>query len=313
MSLFSAELAKLAHNGFLAQRISSINSLSAICERNEGDIADVSRALGMSSRLGPYFLGSSFGFGGSCLVKDTASLSHLAKNHDLPEVAEYWKQVLLMNEYQKSRMGDRILAPFGGKLHGERIAVLGFGYKSDTRDARGTPVREVVLKLLSLGASVAIFDPHIPASEIEEQLRDRSLDFSNPARLPDQVQVIDSVYDACHNAKAIAILNDLPEFAPSEALKLPPEKIAPSYQKDVHTNEVEKKAHVVELIDWTRIAENMQEPRYVFNGRGTIDAKNLEEKGFVVDVIGRKSSLAATKSKDGSIANGHGQKRKFEN
>lgn len=275
MSLFSSELAKLAHNAFLAQRVSSINALSAICEARGGDIADVSRGLGMNARIGSKYLQASFGFGGSCLVKDTASLAYLAHTLDLTEASDYWKHVLLLNEYQKARFAERIATRLGGgPLHQERIAVLGFAYKKETRDTRGTPARDVVLQLLKSGASVALYDPYASVAQIEKELGSQPLDPLVSAAIQKKLTVSPSAYDACHNARAVVVLNDIPEFD---------SRNAPSLNG---ANEVSTKQSV-ESVVWEQIAENMREPRHVFDGKGFLDSRILEQQGFIVEVIGR--------------------------
>ncbi|PKY06050.1 nucleotide sugar dehydrogenase, partial [Aspergillus campestris IBT 28561] len=254
MSLFSSELTKLAHNAFLAQRVSSINALSAICEASGGDIADVSRGLGMNARIGSKYLRASFGFGGSCLVKDTASLAYLARSLGLAEPSDYWKHVLLLNEYQKARVAERIVTQLGGAplLHQERIAVLGFAYKKETRDTRGTPARDVVLQLLKSGASVALYDPYASVTQIQTELGGQSSDPLVSATLQDHLTVSPSVYDACRDARAVVVLNEIPELDNGNAP-----------------------------------AESMREPRYVFDGKGFLDSRGLEQQGFIVEVVGR--------------------------
>ena len=290
MSSFSSELAKLAHNAFLAQRVSSVNSVSAICEAGGGDIGDVTRAIGMSKRIGSKYLQATYGFGGSCLLKDTASLARLAKGYNLTESADYWSQVLVINEYQKAHFADRIItrvARLGNQLRGERIAVLGFAYKRETRDARGTPAREVVLKLLDAGASVLIYDPYLPPFQIQQQLRDPSLDSPTPDSSLDKLRISRSAYDACDKAKAVVILNDLPEFDNKET-RSSPEKVTSTDENGTRVKRAKTRPTEPELrIDWARIAKNMHRPCYLFDGKCAVDTKLLEMQGFIVEQIGR--------------------------
>lgn len=275
MSLFSSELTKLAHNAFLAQRVSSINALAAICEARGGDIADVSHGLGMNARIGSKYLQASFGFGGSCLVKDTASLAYLAHSLELTEVSDYWKHVLLLNEYQKARFAERITTRLGGgPLHQARIAVLGFAYKKETRDTRGTPARDVVLQLLKNGASIALYDPYASEAQIQKELGGPKIDPLVSAAIQNNLTVSPSVYDACHSARAVVVLNDIPEFDNRNAGSL-------DGANGIFTKQS------AESVVWAQIAENMHEPRHVFDGKGFLDRGILEQQGFVVEVIGR--------------------------
>ena len=147
-NLWSSELSKLTANAFLAQRISSINAISALCEATEADVDEVARAIGSDSRIGPKFLRSSIGFGGSCFQKDILNLTYLCRYFGLPEVAEYWQQVISMNEYQKERFVRRLLNAMFDTISGKRIAVLGFAFKKDTNDARESPAIGICKRLL---------------------------------------------------------------------------------------------------------------------------------------------------------------------
>ena len=139
-NLWSSELSKLTANAFLAQRISSINAISALCEETGANVDEVAKAIGTDSRIGPKFLKSSVGFGGSCFQKDILNLCYLCRYFRLPEVAEYWEQVIRMNEYQKERFVTRILDSMFNTVSGKRIAILGYAFKKDTNDARN-PLR----------------------------------------------------------------------------------------------------------------------------------------------------------------------------
>ncbi|KAJ2645919.1 hypothetical protein IWW40_005784 [Coemansia sp. RSA 1250] len=171
MDLWSAELTKLAANALLAQRISSINSISAVCEAVGADIASVAQGCGLDSRIGSQFLRASVGFGGSCFHKDILSLVWLCDSLGLHDVAEYWNQVLLMNESQMTRFVDNILQAFDGNIQGIRIAVLGFAYKAGTADTRNTPAAFVCQQLLNKGATLSIYDPKVPEHHIRELLK----------------------------------------------------------------------------------------------------------------------------------------------
>ncbi len=158
-SVWSSELSKLAANAFLAQRISSINSLSALCEHTEADVSEVARAIGMDNRIGPRFLNASVGFGGSCFKKDILNLVYLCDHYGLHEVAAYWEQVVKMNEYQEDRFVQNVIASMFNTVAGKRIAVFGFAFKADTGDTRESPAIRVVRGLVAERAQVVVTDP----------------------------------------------------------------------------------------------------------------------------------------------------------
>ena len=160
-NVWSSELAKLASNAMLAQRISSINSLSALCEKTGANIEELSKAIGMDHRIGPHFLKASVGFGGSCFQKDLLNLVYLCQHYGLDEVAEYWHQVVKINDYQKNRFAQKIIDHFDGDLVGKKIAVLGWAFKANTNDSRESPAIYVAEKLLGAGALLKIYDPMV--------------------------------------------------------------------------------------------------------------------------------------------------------
>ena len=165
-NVWSSELAKLASNAMLAQRISSINSLSALCEKTGADIEELSKAIGMDHRIGPHFLKASVGFGGSCFQKDILNLVYLCKYYGLEEVAEYWHQVIKINNYQKDRFAQKIIDYFGGDINGKRIAILGWAFKANTNDSRESAAIYVAEKLFNAGAILKIFDPKVSEETI---------------------------------------------------------------------------------------------------------------------------------------------------
>jgi len=158
-NVWSSELAKLASNAMLAQRISSINSLSALCEKTGANIDELSKAIGMDHRIGPHFLKASVGFGGSCFQKDILNLVYLCKYNGLDEVADYWHQVVKINDYQKDRFAQKIINHFGGDLTGKTIAILGWAFKANTNDSRESASIFVSEYLFNAGANLLIFDP----------------------------------------------------------------------------------------------------------------------------------------------------------
>ena len=169
-NVWSSELAKLASNAMLAQRISSINSLSALCEKTGAKIDDLSKAIGMDHRIGPHFLKSSVGFGGSCFQKDILNLVYLCKYYHLEAAADYWYQVVKINDYQKDRFAQKIITHFGGDLKDKKIIILGWAFKSKTNDSRESPAIYVAEKLFNAGASLEIYDPMVPKKRILDDI-----------------------------------------------------------------------------------------------------------------------------------------------
>lgn len=203
-NLWSSELSKLVANAFLAQRISSINSISALCEQTGADVDEVARAIGSDSRIGPKFLKSSVGFGGSCFQKDVLNLVYLCGHFGLPEVAAYWDQVIRMNDWQKRRFSERIVRAFFNTVTGKRIAVLGFAFKKDTNDTRESPAIQVCRDLLEERSSLAIYDPKVSPAQIRADL---SITEDEPA-----VSFADSAFAAASGAQALLILTEWDEF-----------------------------------------------------------------------------------------------------
>ena len=169
-NVWSSELAKLASNAMLAQRISSINSLSALCEKTGADIDELSKAIGMDHRIGPHFLKASVGFGGSCFQKDILNLVYLCKHYGLDEVAEYWYQVVKINDCQKERFAQKIIDHFGGDLTGKTIAILGWAFKANTNDSRESAAIKVSETLYEKGANLCIYDPLVSNYQIKSDI-----------------------------------------------------------------------------------------------------------------------------------------------
>jgi UDPglucose 6-dehydrogenase len=165
-NVWSSELAKLASNAMLAQRISSMNSLSALCEKTGANIDELSKAIGMDHRIGPHFLKASVGFGGSCFQKDILNLVYLCKHFGLDEAAEYWHQVVKINDYQKNRIAQKIIDHFGGDLTDKKIAILGWAFKENTNDSRESAAIYVAEKLYNARAHLEIYDPMVSFPKI---------------------------------------------------------------------------------------------------------------------------------------------------
>ena len=210
-NVWSSELSKLASNAMLAQRISSINSLSALCEKTGANIEELSKAIGMDHRIGPKFLKASVGFGGSCFQKDILNLVYLCKYYELEEVAEYWHQVIKINDYQKNRFAQKIIDHFGGDLTGKKITVLGWAFKENTNDSRESPAIYVAEKLFKAGAILEIYDPMVSKESIF-----RDIDFyweaSKTEDLKAQISVLDSISTLDPRIDATAILTEWEVF-----------------------------------------------------------------------------------------------------
>lgn len=247
-NLWSSELSKLAANAFLAQRISSINSISALCERTDADVEEVARAIGMDSRIGSKFLRSSVGFGGSCFQKDILNLVYLCEFFGLPDVADYWRKVVQMNDYQKKRFVGRIMGAMFNTVSGRSLAVFGFAFKKDTNDTRESPAISVCRNLLEEQAVLRIYDPRVKREQIYHDL---GLD---PATEDARVKVVKDPYQAVVDSDAIAVLTEWDEFT---------------------------------SLDYQKIFDSMRKPAHVFDGRNLLDAKALTKIGFAVHAIGK--------------------------
>ncbi|GAB7366258.1 hypothetical protein MBLNU230_g7816t1 [Neophaeotheca triangularis] len=217
INTWSSELAKLAANCMLAQRISSINSLSAVCEATGADIDELAYAVGLDNRIGPKMMKASAGFGGSCFKKDVLSLVYIAESLHLPEVASYWKSVVDINEYQKERFTKRITKCLYNTLANKKIAVLGFAYKKDTGDTRESSAISVIGQMIAENARIAIYDPKVSEEQIH---RDLSMD-NKPEVVKKCVTVCKDAYSACENACAVVILTEWDEFK-TDTLNIPP-------------------------------------------------------------------------------------------
>lgn len=201
---WSSELSKLTANAFLAQRVSSINSISALCEATGADVNEVARAIGTDSRIGSKFLRSSVGFGGSCFQKDVLNLVYLSEHFGLPEVAAYWQQVITMNDYQKQRFVHRIVSTLFNTVSGKKIAILGFAFKKDTNDTRESPAIYVCRDLLEEQASLTIYDPKVEPGQIYRDLGLKEGD--------SRITIVNDAYSALRDAHACAVLTEWDEF-----------------------------------------------------------------------------------------------------
>ncbi|KAF5809353.1 putative UDP-glucose 6-dehydrogenase [Helianthus annuus] len=260
-NLWSAELSKLAANAFLAQRISSVNAMSALCEATGADVAQVSHAVGKDTRIGHKFLNASVGFGGSCFQKDILNLVYICECNGLPEVANYWKQVIKVNDYQKTRFVNRIVSSMFNTVSGKKIAVFGFAFKKDTGDTRETPAIDVCKGLLGDKAHLSIYDPQVTEEQIQRDLSMDKFDWDHPVHLqpmsPSSVKSVSVVWDAYEAAKGahgLCILTEWDEF---------------------------------KNLDYKKIFDNMPKPAFLFDGRNVVDPQKLREIGFIVYSIGK--------------------------
>jgi len=253
VGLWSSELSKLAANAMLAQRISSINALSAICEATGANIDEVAHAIGCDSRIGPKFLKASVGFGGSCFQKDILNLVYLSESLHLPEVAAYWRQVVEMNEHQKRRFSKRVVDTMFNTITGKRIAVLGFAFKADTGDTRESAAITLIKDFQQERAYINVYDPQVAEEQMWMDLAEAS-PLIPLEQIKQQVTVCTSAMDACRNAEAVVIATEWKEFLE---------------------------------IDWAEVYKGMNKPAFVFDGRLLVDAEKLREIGFKVVTIGR--------------------------
>jgi len=217
-NLWSSELSKLVANAFLAQRISSINAISALCEKTEADVSEVAHAIGLDNRIGKYFLRASVGFGGSCFKKDILNLVYLCEQYGLPEVAAYWEQVVTMNEFQEMRFASNMVASMFNTVAGKRIALFGAAFKANTNDTRESPALEVCRALLEERAEIVITDPHA----IENARYDLGELAKRVAFEPDP-------YAAANGAHAIAILTEWTQFTQLDYEKVHAAMVKPAF------------------------------------------------------------------------------------
>lgn len=270
MDQWSAELSKLASNAMLAQRISSINSLSAICEAVGADVNSVAQGLGTDPRIGSKMLHSGLGWGGSCFPKDVAALVYLARSLGLESVAKYWAAVLEMNDDQQSRFVKRILSCMHGSINGKSIAILGFAFKGDTSDTKNSPSKRLASELLAEGASISIYDPMVSEAQIHADL--------NPTEEQlKRLRIFSSAPEACAGVDAVVVATEWDEFKT-------PNDLPTSRTSDGVDSEL-KDAR----IDWISIVRNMKRPAFVFDGRNILSSRYLEGLGARYVGIGHSS------------------------
>ena len=250
-NVWSSELSKLTANAFLAQRVSSINAISELCEKTGADVQEVAKAVGMDSRVGPKFLKASVGFGGSCFQKDILNLVYIARSFGLEEVAHYWEQVIIMNDHQKQRFAANMVKKMYNTVSGKKIAVLGWAFKKDTNDTRESAAIYVTDYLLNEQAEVVVYDPKVTKEQIYSDLN--YLGSRSDEENRKSVTVVKSPSEAYKNAHAVAVLTEWDEF---------------------------------KELDWTDVYQNMLKPAFLFDGRRLLDRKTKEDIGFEFYAIG---------------------------
>ena len=211
-NLWSSELSKLTANAFLAQRISSINSISALCEETGADIEEVAKAVGMDNRIGKEFLNSGPGFGGSCFRKDILNLIYISNYYGLKEVANYWEKVLDINDWQQKRLTSIIIDKLFGTLSEKKISILGFSFKANTNDTRDSPSIKVCKNLLEEGAYLKIYDPKVKADQIYEDLEVNKKELNSKINKKFPFEISETLLKSIEGVDAILILTDWEEF-----------------------------------------------------------------------------------------------------
>ncbi|QNJ10343.1 nucleotide sugar dehydrogenase [Synechococcus sp. M16.1] len=252
-NLWSSELSKLTANAFLAQRISSINSIAAFCEASGADVREVARAIGTDSRIGPKFLNAGPGFGGSCFQKDILNLVYLCRHFGLPEVADYWESVVALNTWQQHRIARLVVQKLFGTVTGKRLAILGFAFKADTNDTREAPAIRICRDLLEEGAQLVIHDPKVAADQMARDLN------QEPASQVDRLSgtgswaEAGSVEDAVMGADAVLVLTEWQHY------------------RD---------------LNWQALAARMRKPAWVFDARAVADPAQIKAAGLSLWRVG---------------------------
>ena len=251
-NVWSSELSKLTANAFLAQRISSINAISELCEHTEANVNEVAKAIGMDSRIGSKFLNASIGFGGSCFQKDILNLVYIARSYNLNAVADYWEQVIILNDHQKRRFSDNLISTLYNTVSGKKIAMLGWAFKKDTNDTRESAAIYVADHLLSEQANIAVFDPKVNGQKIQTDLN--YLNTRSEEENMELVQSFNDPYEAIKDSHAIAIMTEWDEF---------------------------------KTYDWQQIYDQMKKPAFIFDGRNILNKDEMTKIGFEYSSIGK--------------------------
>lgn len=251
-NVWSSELSKLTANAFLAQRISSINAISELCEKTEANVGEVARAIGMDSRIGPKFLNASIGFGGSCFQKDILNLVYIARSYNLQAVADYWEQVIILNDHQKRRFSDHLISTLYNTVSGKKITLLGWAFKKDTNDTRESAAIYVADHLLNEQAEISVYDPKVSTQQVYADLN--YLNTRNEEENESLVTTYSDPYEAIKDSHAVAIMTEWDEF---------------------------------KTYDWQKIYDSMLKPAFIFDGRNIINKEEVTKIGFTYYAIGQ--------------------------
>ena len=250
---WSSELSKLAANAFLAQRISSINSIAALCEATGANVAEVARAIGRDSRIGPRFLQAGPGYGGSCFQKDILNLVYLCEHYGLHEVAAYWQQVVDLNFWQQDRIARLVVQKLFGTVTGKRLALFGFAFKADTNDTRESPAIRIGRRLIEEGAHLVIHDPKVSVDQISRDLGQAPVSKAEGLGAVGSWESVASPLEAATGADAVIILTEWSSF---------------------------------QSLDWLAIASVMRRPAWLFDARTIAQADQASAAGLNVWRIG---------------------------
>ena len=257
-NVWSSELSKLVSNAMLAQRISSINSISSICERTGADIIEISKAVGMDKRIGPEFLRPSIGFGGSCFKKDILNLVYIARTYGLNEVADYWEGVIQINKFQTDRVSDKIEEFLNGDLSKNTISILGWAFKKNTNDSRESASIQVALNTLIKGGSIRIYDPMVSIekiyNDINTGLQNKNFSIAKINRLMSKVKAYKGIYNTIKDSNLLIVCTEWDEF---------------------------------KTMDWDEIFKLMKDPKTIIDGRNILNKEDLIKRGFKIYSIGQ--------------------------
>ena len=258
-NIWSSELAKLTSNAFLAQRISSINSIGAICEATGADVREVARAIGSDSRIGSKFLDAGPGFGGSCFKKDILNLVYLSKYFGLNEVASFWEGVVKLNNWHQKRISILVVEKLFGSVSNKKIGILGFAFKANTNDTRESAAINICKDLIEEGANLYIHDPKVEENQISKDLGVKAINSNKEIRVNNQMQnsgnwfFATNIQDIFPNSDAILILTEWEEYA---------------------------------NIDWKNISKKMRSPAWIFDARSILNPSKIKNTNLNLWRIG---------------------------
>ena len=254
--LWSSELSKLTANAFLAQRISSINTISALCEKTGANVKDVSLAIGTDRRIGKEFLNAGPGFGGSCFKKDILNLVYIYSFYGLSHEATYWEKVVEINDWQKKRISNLIIEKLFGTITGKKIAILGFSFKANTNDTRESPAISICKELINEGGKLFIYDPKVSHNQIMMDLNLPPADINNNFNDGNWAYA-NSIAEACESSDALIILTEWEEF------------------RD---------------LNWKDIKSKMRSPTWIFDTRSIVNIDEARKFGFKIWSVGQGDS-----------------------